>query len=196
MSINKENITAVILAGGQGSRLGGLDKGLVMLNQQPLIQHVITRIQPQVSKIIISANRNHEEYAALQYPVYADDIKGYAGPLAGILKALQLCQTEWLLTIPADSPYIPLDLASTLANNISSKLIAIAHDGEQLQPAFALINIKLIASLESFLAQGERKARVWMQQQPHLVVDFSAEKNAFMNINTQEDLRLAQKHFL
>ena len=195
MPINSQNITAVILAGGQGSRLGGVDKGLLELNKIPLVQHLINRIQPQVAKIIISANRNIKRYADLGFPVYEDEISDFAGPLAGILKALQQCKSEWLLTVPADSPFIPANLAQRLGKNIQNNKIVMAHDGERLQPTFALIHKSLASSLEDFLQQGERKARVWMQQQPHKIVDFSDQAYAFININTKDELKNAEKHF-
>jgi molybdopterin-guanine dinucleotide biosynthesis protein A len=195
MPTNTQNITAVILAGGQGSRLGGVDKGLILLQKIPLVQHVIKRIQPQVENIVISANRNINAYADLGFSVYEDEISDFAGPLAGILKALQECQGEWLLTIPADSPFIADDLAQRLIQNIEDNKIAIAHDGERLQPTFALIHTSLQSSLKEFLQKGERKTRVWMQQQPHTIVDFADQANAFININTEDELKNAEKHF-
>ncbi len=195
MPKNTHNITAVILAGGQGSRLGGVDKGLLELNKIPLVHHLINRIQPQVSEIIISANRNLKTYADLGLSVYEDEISDFAGPLAGILKALQQSQCEWLLTVPADSPFIPDDIALRLSQNIKDNKIAMAHDGERLQPTFALIHKSLASSLERFLQTGERKTRVWMQQQDHAIVDFSDQTDAFININTEEELKNAEKHF-
>ena len=195
MPINYQDITAVILAGGQGTRLGGEDKGLVKLNHVPLVRHLINRIQPQVNEIIISANRNIDVYAEFGFKVYADDIDDFPGPLAGILKALQQSKTEWLLCVPADSPFVPENLAQRLLENMGNNKIAIPHDGKYLQPTFALIHKSLSASLNDFLSQGERKARVWMQQQPHAIIDFSIQANAFININTVDDLKNAEKHF-
>ena len=195
MPINTQDITAVILAGGQGTRLGGEDKGLVKLNHIPLVRHLINRVQPQVTEIIISANRNIEAYAEFGFTVYEDDISNFAGPLAGILKALRHSKNEWLLCVPADSPFVPLDLAERLLKNMGENTIAIPHDGKYLQPTFALIHKSLSASLDEFLSQGERKARVWMKQQPHAIIDFSVQANAFININTDDDLKNAEKHF-
>ena len=195
MPTNTQNITAVILAGGKGSRLGGIDKGLVKLNNLPLVQHTVNRIQPQVANIIISANRNIDSYKKLGFPVYEDEITDYAGPLAGILKALQHCETEWLLIVPADSPFIPTDLASRLALNIDDAKIVIPDDGEHLHPTFALIHKSQQDSLKNYLEKGERKARAWMQQQPHAIVDFSDQADAFMNINTEGELKKAEKLF-
>lgn len=194
MPLNKQSFTAVILAGGQGSRLSGLDKGLVKLNNISLVQHLINRTAPQVSEIMISANRNIETYSDLGFPVYEDELNNFAGPLAGILAALKHCQTDWLLTVPADSPFIPLDLAQRLSSNIQDSKIIMAHDGKRLQPTFALIHKSLQASLEDFLKKGERKTRVWMQQQPHNIVDFSDQADAFININTEDDLENAETH--
>ena len=192
MTINPQDINAVILAGGQGSRLGGLDKGLLELNKRPLIQHVIDRIQPQVSSIIISANRHIDIYSNFGFNVYEDDIPDYAGPLAGILKALQHCQNEWLLVVPSDSPFIPDNLVQRLSKNIEDNKVAIPHDGKYLHPTFALVHSSLTSSLKEFLLQGERKARVWMQQQKHTTVDFSNQADAFININTKDDLKSAE----
>ena len=195
MPINSQNISAVILAGGQGSRLGGTDKGLLKLNKIPLVQHLINRIQPQVSDIVISANRNIETYAEFGFDVYEDDISDFAGPLAGILKALQHCQSDWLLCVPADSPFIANNLVQRLSENIKNNKIAIPDDGNYLHPTFALIHKSLASSLKTFLEQGERKARVWMQQQEHTIVDFSDQIDTFININTQNELENAEKHF-
>jgi len=195
MPTTTQKITAVILAGGQGSRLGGLDKGLVELNKVPLVKHLIDRVKPQVADIMISANRNLKNYADFGYPVYEDDVAGFAGPLAGILKALQQCESEWLLIVPADSPFIPNDLAQRLFQNIEGNKVVIPHDGKYLHPTFALIHKSLAASLKDFLQQGERKARVWMQQQTHTIVDFSEQEKAFININTDDELKSAEQHF-
>ena len=195
MPINRQQITAVILTGGKGSRLNGADKGLVTLNKIPLVQHLINRIKPQVNNIIISANRNIETYSNMGLPVFKDDIDDFAGPLAGILKALQQSQNAWVLVVPADSPFIPTNLALRLMQNVADNKIAIPHDGNYLHPTFALIHKDLATSLAEFLQQGERKARVWMQQQAHTIVDFSDQADAFMNINTEDELKNAEQHF-
>ena len=199
MSIPKDNISAVILAGGRGSRFGGADKGLIKLLNKPLIEYVINNIKPQVKNIMISANRNLETYQQYGYEVYPDESDDFAGPLAGILKALQQVQNEWLVTVPADGPFIPTNLIHLLVENdneniIKDKLIVIPHDGEHLQPTFALLHKSLLPSLLDFLNKGERKTRVWMLQQPHLIVDFSKQADAFININSSDDLALAEKH--
>jgi len=188
------DITAVILAGGRGTRLEGLDKGLVKLKNKPLVQHLIERIQPQVAQIMISANRNIKNYEKFGLPVFKDNSSDFAGPLAGILKALQESHTEWILSVPADSPFIPANLVSRLNENIKDNKIVIPDDGKYLHPTFALIHKSLASSLEDFLQQGERKARVWMQQQKHTIVDFSDQADAFININTLAELQHAEHH--
>ena len=136
-----------------------------------------------------------DAYKELGFPVYEDNVSGYAGPLAGILMALQKCQSEWLLCVPSDSPFIPTNLVEDLSKNIESSKILIPHDGKNLHPTFALIHKSLTSSLEQFLQQGERKARVWMEQQEHKIVDFSKNANAFININTEDELKNAEQHF-
>lgn len=195
MSIIKQNITAAILSGGQGSRFSGADKGLVVLHGQQLIEHVIERLTSQVSHILISANRNITLYQEKGYKVLEDEISGFAGPLAGILTALNHCQTEWLLVVPADCPFVPRNLAERLHQLTTKSKLVIAHDGERLQPAFALIHKSLLASLETFLQQGERKMRLWMKQHNSVTADFSDQPAAFMNINTESELKIAEDNF-
>lgn len=187
--INPDSITAVILAGGEGSRMGGIDKGLLELNGQPLIKHVITRIAPQVAQLIISANRNLERYQSYGYPVITDQITD-KGPLAGILSALQYCHSEWLLTIPCDTPYIPTDLVARICNtkNPAQAALYTVHDGERLQPLVSMLHRDLITSLQNYLAADNRKVTDWLAHENSMTVDFSDQKSAFININTPEIL--------
>lgn len=188
MTINKNNITAVILAGGKGRRLGGQDKGLVKHKGKRLIEHVLERIKPQVQSILINANRNHQNYNQYGYTVISDELSNFQGPLAGFAVAMKTAKTDYIVTSPCDGPQLPLDLVSRLSNklNHSSHNIAVAHDGQRLQPVYALIPIALIKSLESFLENGDRKIDLWYAQQNTAFVDFSDQKNAFLNINTEE----------
>ncbi len=187
--IRPDSITAVILAGGKGSRMGGIDKGLLELNGQPLIEHVMARIAPQVDKIIISANRNLERYQSYGYPVITDQMTG-KGPLAGILSALQHCQSEWLLTIPCDTPYIPTDLVARICNAATPVQAALytVHDGERLQPLVSMLHRDLITSLQDYLAADHRKVADWLAHENNITVDFSDQTSAFININTPEML--------
>lgn len=192
MKIDKKNITAVILAGGKGRRLEGQDKGLVIYKDKALIQHVIERIQSQVSTIAINANRNQETYAGYGYAIISDEMSDFQGPLAGFASAMKAVTTDYIITLPCDGPTLPLDLVSrmlaTLNDTEPSNCIAVAHDGERMQPVHALIPVALIDSLENFLSNGERKIDLWYAKHEHVLVDFSDQADAFFNINKKEQL--------
>ena len=192
MTINKSDITALILAGGKGRRLGGQDKGLVLYKDKKLIEHVLERISPQVGSILINANRNQTIYAEYGYDVINDELSDYQGPLAGFATAMKVAKTDYIVTLPCDGPSLPKDLVSRLCNELDNDLddqsyeIAVAHDGERLQPVYALIPITLIDSLEAFLANGDRKIDLWYAKHNTIFVDFSDQRNAFFNINTEK----------
>ncbi|MEB8434178.1 molybdenum cofactor guanylyltransferase MobA [Cocleimonas sp. KMM 6892] len=186
MTINKNQITAVILAGGKGSRLGGQDKGLVDYQNKPLIEHVLEKIEPQVGQIIINANRNQDEYAKFKHPVISDELSDFQGPLAGFLTGMKTCNTDYILTLPCDGPDLPDDLVSRLISEVQNNNIVVAHDGKRLQPVHALIPTSLIESLEGFLANGDRKIDLWYAQHPMATADFSDKPEVFFNVNTEE----------
>jgi molybdenum cofactor guanylyltransferase len=193
MKIDKNNITAVILAGGKGRRLEGQDKGLVIYKDKPLIQHVIERIQSQVGDIVINANRNQETYASYGYSTISDEMSDFQGPLAGFASAMKAVKTDYILTLPCDGPSLPLDLVSRMLSKLNtfsdvSNCIVVAHDGEWLQPVHALIPVTLVDSLEKFLANGDRKIDLWYAKHELVVVDFSDQPDAFFNINKKEQL--------
>ena len=193
MRIDKKNITAVILAGGKGSRLEGQDKGLVIYNGKALIQHVIERIRSQVGDILINANRNQETYASYGYETISDEMSDFQGPLAGFAVAMKKVDTNYILTLPCDGPSPPIDLVSRMLSQLNcfsdvSNCIAVAHDGQWLQPVHALIPVALLESLESFLANGDRKIDLWYAQHELVLVDFSDKPDAFFNINKKEQL--------
>ncbi|MES9852443.1 MAG: molybdenum cofactor guanylyltransferase MobA [Candidatus Thiodiazotropha sp. L084R] len=186
---SRPNLTAVILAGGRGSRMGGSDKGLVQLDGKLLIEHVITAIAPQVDQLIINANRNIPEYQKFGYPVIADELSGYQGPLAGIYAALEFIDGPDLITVPCDGPKLPVDLVERLASarQRESADIAVAYDGKRLQPVYALIPTRLQQSLLTYLDGGDRKIDLWYAQHKMAKADFSDIPETFMNINTPED---------
>ncbi len=192
---DKENITAVILAGGRGSRLGGQDKGLLGLNGKPLIEHILDAITPQVKTVIISANRNHQVYAGYGYPVVSDDMTDFQGPLAGFAAALSACNTDYIMTLPCDGPSVPADLAARLSKAIidNEAELAVAHDGQRMQPVYALIPRSLLDSLLAFLDAGDRKIDLWYAQHKVALADFSDVLESFFNINTEKDHRQAGK---
>ena len=189
--ISKNEITAVILAGGQASRMDGEDKGLIVFRELPLIAHVVNITKPKVIQILISANRNFEEYANFG-KVISDDLEGYQGPLAGISKALKVCSTPYLLVLPCDSPLIDAALIDSLIEKmeVSKVDICVAHDGSIMHATFALMQTKLEKSLEEFLGEGGRKMALWYRQQSLERIDVSSHLEVLTNINQPEDFNL------
>ena len=187
--IQAREITALILAGGKSRRMGGRDKGLLPFGDGLLVEHVLALILPQVGTVLISANRNQETYEGLGYPVITDPLEGFQGPLAGFLAGLENMQTDYLLTLPCDGPFIVDDLASRLARGLSGANadIAVAHDGDRLQPVYALLHRRFLADLRLALEQGERKIDRWYPRNHWVTVDFSDVPQLFSNINTPED---------
>lgn len=189
-SPEKNNITAVVLAGGRGRRLGGQDKGLVDLDGKPLIEHILGLVMPQVSAVIINANRNLQVYADLGHPVISDNMADYQGPLAGFAVALAACNTDYIMTLPCDGPYVPVDLVSRLSTAMKDNdaELAVAYDGQRMQPVYALIPRSLLGSLQDFLDAGDRKIDLWYARHNTALADFSDVIDTFFNINTEDDL--------
>jgi molybdenum cofactor guanylyltransferase/molybdopterin-guanine dinucleotide biosynthesis protein MobB len=185
-------ITGLVLAGGQGSRLGGRDKGLVDVAGRALIAHVLKRYVPQVDAVLVNANRHPADYARYGYPVISDAMADYPGPLAGIAAGLAHCRTPLLAVTPCDSPFLPPDLVARLhaALDLHAAEIAVAHADGEHQPVFALLHASLEQSLAAFLAQGERKIMAWYRRHRLAVVRFE-DAQAFRNLNTPEDCALA-----
>ena len=182
-------VTGLILAGGLARRMGGGDKGLRLFRGRPMVAHAIERLAPQVDALLINANQNREAYAALGYPVIADVIDGYAGPLAGLHAGLSTCTTPLLVTVPCDSPFLPLDLVARLhaALELDAAQLAMARSGGWNQPVFALCRREVLDSLSAFLAAGGRKVDAWFAALTIVEVPFPDE-SAFANINTPEEL--------
>ncbi|MFT7234743.1 MAG: molybdopterin-guanine dinucleotide biosynthesis protein [Methylophagaceae bacterium] len=183
-------VTGVILAGGQGRRMGGQDKGLIPYHKRPLIEHIITLFEPQVDELIINANRNIKQYQEYRHRIIEDTLTNFCGPLAGMLSVMQACESDFILTCPCDSPQISPQLRqrmmeTLLANNAD---IAVAHDGDRMQPVFCLIPLRLTDHLEQFLANGDRKIDLWFTQHNTIAVDFSDQANSFTNFNHPEDI--------
>lgn len=191
--IEPNDITALVLAGGKSRRMGGRDKGLLPFGDGLLVGHVLDAVLPQVRTALISANRNREAYARFGFPVLADPLEGFQGPLAGFLAGLEAMQTTYLLTLPCDGPVIVPDLARRLADGLSAAVadIAVAHDGERLQPVYALIHRRVLPGLRRALAEGERKIDRWYPRHNWVTVDFSDCPEQFSNINTPEDYESA-----
>ena len=181
-------ITGLLLAGGQGRRMGGVDKGLQPLRGKPMVQWVLERIAPQVAEIIINANQNQDEYRKLGHRVVADDIGGFAGPLAGLHAGMKAAAHPLVATVPCDSPFLPLDLIERLKLSLKGHDLAVAKTGEQAHPVFALVKRHCMESLEAFLAQGGRKIDGWYASLKVIEVRFDDEADAFRNINTRDEL--------
>ena len=186
------SVTALILAGGRATRMGGADKGLVPFNNKPLIAHVIERLQTQVDEIIINANRELATYRTLGYQVLADEIADFAGPLAGIQLGLKYATSEYLLTAPCDCPLLPANLCEKMlsALDIQHADIAIATSHHKDHPVICLCKKTVLARLNSYLLQGGRKVSVWQKSLRHVYVDFSLTPDVFSNINTPDELNL------
>jgi molybdopterin-guanine dinucleotide biosynthesis protein A len=184
-------ITGVVLAGGQGSRMGGVDKGLQPFRGKPMAAHAIERLAPQVDELLINANRNPEAYAAFGHRVIADEIEGFAGPLAGFERGLAHAAGKLVVTVPCDSPFLPLDLVARLRAALEERgaQIAVAKTGDQAHPVFCLMRRDVHASLKQFLSSGQRKIDRWYSQLEVVEVAFDDEADAFLNINTREELK-------
>lgn len=180
--------SAIVLAGGRATRMDGADKGLVLWQGQPLIAQVLQRLQPQVADLHISCNRN---FAAYQHfaPCHADLQPDFAGPLAGIAAALPHCQQAWTVVVACDMPLLPLDLVARLhAGRRDGDLLAVAHDGQHLQPLAMLLHRTLLPALQAAVASGQAGVQRWICQQAHVRVPF-ADPQAFANLNSLADLQ-------
>lgn len=179
----------MILAGGAGRRMGGADKGLLPYLGRPLISYAIERLAPQVSHLLISANRNLETYRGFGYPVLADSLNDYQGPLVGLQAGLAACTTPWLLMCPCDCPALPHDLVENLlvAAETRGANLAVAATAGQMQPTFQLCRRENLPALDAYLAGGGRKVADWCRTQSGLEVVFP-DSGAFDNLNTPADL--------
>lgn len=185
-----EAVTGVVLAGGQGSRMGHVDKGLQPFRGKPMVAHVLERFAPQVDEVLINANRSLDEYARFGYRVIADQIGGFAGPLAGLQRALAEATHPLVATSPCDSPFLPLDLIARLRRGMVERnaQLAVAKTFDQPHPVFCLCRSALLDHLTDFLKNGGRKIDKWYATLSIVEVNFDDEEAAFSNINTAEEL--------
>jgi molybdopterin-guanine dinucleotide biosynthesis protein A len=192
-SLSRSDVTGIVLAGGMGRRMGGVDKGLVLLDGRPMVEHVLARLSAQVGTVIINANQNIERYAAFGCAVCPDAIGGFAGPLAGLHAGLTQAATSHVVTVPCDSPFLPLDLVARLAAGMAraSAQIAVAKTFAQPHPVFALVSRGVLPHLTEFLSAGGRKIDAWYATLAVVEVAFDDEADAFRNINTAEELAAA-----
>ncbi|MBI3374566.1 MAG: molybdenum cofactor guanylyltransferase [Betaproteobacteria bacterium] len=187
-------VTGIVLAGGQGRRMGGVDKGLQALRGRPMIAAVLERLAPQVDEVLINANQNLEAYARFGYRVVADEVGGFAGPLAGLASGMKAASQPLVVTVPCDSPFLPADLVARLRAALEARGadLAVAKTGAQPHPVFALARRSLLANLEAFLAAGGRKIDAWYAPLAVVEVAFDDEAEAFSNINTRDELAAQQ----
>jgi molybdenum cofactor guanylyltransferase len=196
--IARDDITGLILAGGRGSRMGGVDKGLQNHHGMPLAMHALLRLQPQVGHAMINANRNLGAYESMGVPVWPDATSDYPGPLAGLLVGLERCETPYLVTVPCDTPNFPLDLVERLAaalerDDAQIAMAATREHGElRAQPVFCLLQSMLMENLAQFMHAGERKIDRWTAQHRCAIVEFD-DPAAFFNANTVQELQSLQQ---
>lgn len=192
--MDSSQITGLILAGGRGTRMGTVDKGLQLFRDAPMALHVLMRLSPQVGYIMINANQNIAPYEAFGVPVWQDEMQGFAGPLAGLQTGLIHCETDYLVTSPCDSPFLPKDLVERLADGMEQNNADIAvavtgtGDTRQAHPVFCLVKASLLPHLTLYLQEGGRKFDKWYSSLAVAEVHFEDE-DAFRNINTLDDLR-------
>ncbi len=189
-----ERITGLVLAGGLGRRMGGVDKGLSLLDGETMVEHILRRLTPQVGRLIINANQNHDTYAGFGHPVVGDRIEGHAGPLAGLEAGLAACTTPYLLAVPCDSPFLPADLVSRLAATLAAHKasVAVARTGEQLHPVVSLLRSDELPDLQAFIHAGGRRMEAWLKRLCWVPCPFDDCPEAFANINTPDELRAHQ----
>jgi molybdopterin-guanine dinucleotide biosynthesis protein A len=196
--IAPDDITGLILAGGRGSRMGGVDKGLQNHRGMPLAMHALLKLGTQVGQVMINANRNLGAYEAFGVPVWPDVLPDYAGPLAGFLTGLEHCETPWLVTVPCDTPDFPADLVARLAEAADAQhadiALAACDEGGAMraQPVFCLLRSSLLESLVRFTQEGGRKIDRWTAQHRAIEVPFP-DARAFFNANTLDELRSLQR---
>ena len=178
--------------------MGGSDKGLLPLAGRPMVEHVIEALRPQVGSIVLSANRNQQLYARYGYPVIADDLGSYHGPLAGVASALRQRAPGFLVTVPCDAPLLPSDLVARLLAGCEARDAdaAVAHDGQRLQPIFLLLRGRVAPSLEAYLEGGGRRVDAWLDRLRTVVVDFGDQAAAFVNVNDPDERRAVESRLL
>ena len=199
-AITPAQITGVVLAGGRGTRMGGVDKGLQLFHGVPLALHALRRLQVQVSAAMVNANRHLDSYQGFGVPVWPDRVPGYLGPLAGFITALQHCATPYMATVPCDVPFFPADLVARLARGLVGAGSEIAVPSTetaglpavQIHPVFCLMHTRVLPSLEQFVASGGRKVEDWITRHASVWVPFDTPR-AFFNVNTLAQLEEAQK---
>ena len=190
LSYPREDVIAVVLAGGRARRMGGGDKGLVEIAGRPMVAHAVDALRPQAAEVVVNANRNAVEYRAITgCRVIADTVGGFSGPLAGMASALEASAGRFLLTAPCDSPLVTPELGPRLHAALArdGAEVAVAHDGERMQPVFALLTRGVLPGLLAFLEAGERKIDAWYATRHTVTADFPDAPDTFLNVNTPQE---------
>jgi molybdopterin-guanine dinucleotide biosynthesis protein A len=184
---HKHKLTGVILAGGRATRMGGLDKGLILLNNKQMVEYVIAALRPQVGQLLISANRHLEDYAQLgNCPVFRDTFGHYDGPLAGMATALAKAETDYVLFVPCDCPRLSSQIAKRLYTALrqNDAQASVAYDGQRIHPVFSLLKRCLLNDVLGYLESGERSIQGFLKRTQLIEVDFSDNPDTFLNVNT------------
>lgn len=191
----EDAVTGLVLSGGRGSRMGGVDKGLQLFRGRPLVEWVIERIEPQVAEVLVNANRNLERYLAFGHPVLTDRVGDFAGPLAGLHAALSQARCGLVVTVPCDCPFLPTELVQRLSAALASAdaHVAVARTAERAHPVFCLCRVSLLDHLAQYLAGGGRKVEHWYSSLHVVEVSFDDQPEAFRNFNTLEDLEASEQ---
>ena len=195
MQQTQSSITTVILAGGAARRMGGEDKGLTQLNSEAMIAHVIERLAAQSPALLINCNRSQQQYAEFGYPLIEDTITGGLGPLAGVLSALENSDSDYVLSVPCDTPLLPTDLVARMLQTIKQEQAeaCTVNDGDRLHPVVLLVKRSVQAGLRDYLSGGGRKVHDWFYSVTHCSADFADQPEAFININTPQQLITLQQ---
>lgn len=190
MVIDKDAITGIVLAGGRARRMGGADKGLVEFRGRHLVAYAVDALRQVAGSVLVNANRNREQYARFGCPVIADPTDAFDGPLAGLLAAMRAAKTDYVLTVPCDSPFINGALLGRLSARLEEEgaEICAAHDGGRMHPVFLIAQRRLAADLADYLADGQRKVETWLKSHPLALADYSDHPEWFANINTSAEL--------
>ena len=193
-SMSELSITGVVLAGGLARRMEGADKGLIFFKGAPLVKYALNSLKPLCEQVYINANRNHESYQALGFPLITDLNQDFNGPLAGILSVMSVAKTPYIMSTPCDCPLIDAELLARLVEPVSRYNCdgSVVHDGERLHPVFLLLDCGLKDSLKAYLDSGKRKIDVWLSQHKIIEVDYSDVARCFKNINAPADLLMLE----
>lgn len=187
---SQTKVTGVILAGGLARRMHGQDKGLIPFRGKPLVSYAVEAMRCVADQTLINANRNLAEYRQFGFPVVSDQMENFQGPLAGVLTGIMYAETGIVLTIPCDSPFFGSEAIKRLLVAMIDQTadVAVAGEDERLHPVFMAVSTRLRQDLQSYLQQGHRKVEDWLRAQNCVMVDFTGNREVFVNINTISEL--------